>query len=91
MGDSRKHLNGNERVSHLFQLLPTALQAIHSASQVHQVTERACAAIGEGLGAQTVFVLWSGYGIDDAALSHPSACRHVCGKRYRFCAWQTLY
>jgi diguanylate cyclase (GGDEF)-like protein len=81
MGNSRKHLNGNERVSHLFQLLPAALESIHSASQVYQVTERVCASIGGGLGAQAVFVLWyseserafvgmpSGYGIDDATLS----------------------
>ncbi|GBC97090.1 Cyclic di-GMP phosphodiesterase PdeB [bacterium HR16] len=79
---SRKHLNGNERVHRLLGLLPAALQSIYSASQVHQVAERACAAIGEGLGAQTAFLLWysdserafvgmpSGYGIDDATLSH---------------------
>lgn len=81
MESARKHPNGNERVFRLIKLLPTAMQAITGASQVHQVVERACAAIGEGLGAQTVFVLWysdserafvgmpSGYGIDDASLS----------------------
>ncbi|MCS6830612.1 MAG: sensor domain-containing diguanylate cyclase [Armatimonadota bacterium] len=80
MGSSRNNLNGHERVCRLLDLLPTAMQAITSASQVHQVAERACTAIGEGLGAQAAFVLWysdserafvgmpSGYGIDDASL-----------------------
>lgn len=82
MEASRKHPNGNERVSRLLELLPAALRSIYGASHVHQVAERACASIGEGLGAQTVFLLWysdserafvgmpSGYGIDDATLSH---------------------
>ncbi|GIV16563.1 MAG: hypothetical protein KatS3mg022_1998 [Armatimonadota bacterium] len=82
MEASRKHLNRNERESRLLELLPIALQPIYSAPQVHQVVERACTAIGEGLGVQAAFVLWysdserafvgmpSGYGIDDATLSH---------------------
>lgn len=81
MQDPRKHLNGNERAFRLIELLPTAMQAITSTSQVHHVVERACTAIGEGLGVQAAFMLWysdsehafvgmpSGYGIDDAVLS----------------------
>jgi len=90
MGASRKHLNGNERIHRLFELMPTALQAIYGTSQVHQVNERACAFIGEGLEAQAVFVLWyseserafvgmpSGYGIDDATLSQIRLPAGVC-------------
>lgn len=82
MGHSHKHPNGEERVASLIKLLPDALQAIYSASQVHQVAERACVAVGEGLEAQAAFILWysdserafvgmpSGYGIDDLTLSH---------------------
>ncbi len=81
MGSSHKHPNGHERVVEAMELLPLALEAVTSASNVHQVVERACTAIGQGVGAQTVFVLWysdserafvgmpSGYGIDDGTLS----------------------
>ncbi|GIV19602.1 MAG: hypothetical protein KatS3mg023_1353 [Armatimonadota bacterium] len=90
MGHSHKHPNGEERVASLIKLLPDAVQAITSASQVHQVVERACAAIGEGLGAQTAFVLWyseserafvgmpTGYGIDDATLSQIHVPAGMC-------------
>ncbi|MEJ5252167.1 MAG: GGDEF domain-containing protein [Chthonomonadetes bacterium] len=90
MGASRKHLNGNEEAFHLLGILPTALQAIYSASQVRQVVERACTAIGNSLGAQAVFVLWyseserafvgmpSGYGIDDGSLSQVHLPAGVC-------------
>lgn len=90
MGASRKHLTGNERVLRLLESLPTTMQYLYSASQVHQVVERACTAIGEGLGAQTAFVLWysdserafvgmpSGYGIDDASLTQIRLPAGVC-------------
>jgi diguanylate cyclase (GGDEF)-like protein len=90
MGASRKHSSGNVRVPHLLGMLPTALEAIYSASQVHQVTERACVAVGDGLGAQAVFVLWyseserafvgmpPGYGIADDALSHVHLPAGMC-------------
>lgn len=82
MSATRKHPNGEEGASRLLEILPVALPAIYSASQVHRVVERACTAVGEGLRAQAVFVLWysdsehafvgmpSGYGIDDNTLSH---------------------
>jgi len=81
MESSRKNGNGTERIYQLWEILPTGLQAIMSAEGVRQLAERACTAIGRGLGAQAVFVLWyseserafvgmpSGYGIDDATLS----------------------
>lgn len=86
----RNHLNGEEGASRLLDILPVALPAIYSASQVPHAVERACTAVGEGLRAQAVFVLWysdsehafvgmpSGYGIDDGALSQIHLPAGVC-------------
>lgn len=82
MESSRKRPNRKEETSHLLETLSDFLPTICSASQVHRVVERACTAVGEGLRAQAVFVLWysdserafvgmpSGYGIEDNTLSH---------------------
>lgn len=77
----QNHLSGEEGAFRLLEILPVALPAIYSASQVTHAVERACTAVGEGLNAPAVFILWysdsehafvgmpSGYGIDDGALS----------------------
>lgn len=82
MGRSRQPQHREETTSTLIELLPTVIQAVYAAPQVHQATERACVAIGKALHAQAAFVLWyseserafvgmpSGYGVEDALLCH---------------------